>query len=181
MNNKFIISIVVSLLIVLFYVFAFGASSVEGEKLTDAKVEEQIKNLQNKIDELKAENTNEELELEIKKLKQEIMQATSVFPSEIGITGLLKDVSIISESSGLQILLFQPMEIIDQGFYEELPIKLKLRGSYKQLASFFYGISSLDRIIKIQDMKITGPINNSGIIMTDSELIISTYRILGGA
>ena len=103
-----------------------------------------------------------------------------MFPKDIGITGLLKEISIIGESSGLQILLFEPMEAINEGVYEEIPIKLKIRGTYKQVASFFYGISSLERIIKIQDMKITGPINNSGIIMTESELMITTYKIIGG-
>ena len=183
MNKKFLISLLVAVGIVGAYIYMFGAnvnSLKKGSPKTEAEVQEEINNVQTKIYDLKSQGSNEELDVEIKKLKQEIMQASSMFPTDIGITGLLKEISIIGESSGLQILLFEPMEPINEGVYEEIPIKLKIRGTYKQVASFFYGISSLERIIKIQDMKITGPINNSGIIMTESELMITTYRIIGG-
>ena len=183
MNSKFLTSILVSVAIVGGYIYLSSSGSVskkQGPK-TEAEVQEEIKVVQTKIFDLKSQGTNEELDIEIKKLKQEIMQASSMFPKDIGITSLLKEVSIIGESSGLQILLFEPMEPVNEGVYEEIPIKLKIRGTYKQVASFFYGISNLERIIKIQDMKITGPINNSGIIMTESELMITTYRIIGGA
>jgi len=182
MNKKFLISLLVSVCIVGGYVYMFGSSSnnKNGKQKTEAEIQEEINVMQTKIYDLKAQGSNEELDIEIKKLKQEIMQASSMFPKDIGITSLLKDVSIIGESSGLQILLFEPMDAVNEGVYEEIPIKLKIRGTYKQVASFFYGISSLERVIKIQDMKITGPINNSGIIMTESELMITTYRIIGG-
>jgi type IV pilus assembly protein PilO len=182
--KKFLISLLISLVIVIGYIYMFGINPSEAAKKgqkTETEVLEEINSVQTKIYDLKAQGSNEDLDIEIKKLKQEIMQASSMFPKDIGITGLLKDLSIIGESSGLQILLFEPMEPINEGVYEEIPIKLKIRGTYKQVASFFYGISSLERIIKIQDMKITGPISNSGIIMTESELMITTYRIIGGA
>jgi len=181
MNKKFLISLLVSVGIIGGYVYMFGAANTrKGTQKTEAEIQEEINTIQTKIYDLKAQGSNEELDVEIKKLKQEIMQASSMFPKDIGITSLLKDISVIGESSGLQILLFEPMDAINEGVYEEIPIKLKIRGTYKQVASFFYGISSLERVIKIQDMKITGPINNSGIIMTESELMITTYRIIGG-
>jgi type IV pilus assembly protein PilO len=183
MNKKFLISLLLSVGIVGGYIYMFSDNTANAKKTsqkTEAEIQEEINAIQAKIYDLKAQGSNDELDIEIKKLKQEVMQASSMFPREIGITSLLKDVSIIGESSGLQILLFQPMEAINEGIYEEIPIKLKIRGTYKQVASFFYGISSLERVIKIQDMKITGPINNSGIIMTESELMITTYRIIGG-
>lgn len=182
--KKFLISMLVALLLVIGYIYLFGMASSEAPKKgqkTEAEVLEEINTIQTKIYDLKAQGSNEDLDIEIKKLKQEIMQASSMFPKDIGITGLLRDLSIIGESSGLQILLFEPMEPINEGVYEEIPIKLRIRGTYKQVASFFYGISGLDRVIKIQDMKISGPISNSGIIMTESELMITTYRIIGGA
>ena len=183
--KKFLISLLVGLFIVIGYIYLFGVAhsagaAKDGQK-TEAEILEEINIVQTKIYDLKAQGSNEDIDIEIKKLRQEILQASSMFPKDIGITGLLKDLSIIGESSGLQILLFEPMQPIDEGVYEEIPIKLRIRGTYKQVASFFYGISSLDRIIKIQDMKITGPIGNSGIIMTESELMITTYRINGGA
>jgi type IV pilus assembly protein PilO len=166
------------------YVYLFGEdkSKIKEAQKTEADMQEEIRQVEFKIDELKAQGTEESIDAQIKTLKQEIMQASSAFPSDVGIAGLLRELSIIGDSSGLQILLFEPQEAMNEGVYEEIPIKLKLRGTYKQVAAFLYGVSNLNRIIRVQDMRITGPVNNnSGLVMTESEILITTYRILGGA
>lgn len=182
MNNKLLISIIVAVIMVVGYLYLFGDStSSKVPQKTETELQEEIRQLEVKIDELKIDGTGDSIQAQIKALKQEILQASSGFPSDVGITGLLRELAVIGDSSGLQILLFEPQAPISEGVYEEMPIKLKLRGTYKQVAGFLYGISNLNRIISVQDMKITGPVdNNSGLIMTESEILISTYRILGG-
>ncbi|MEI6080136.1 MAG: type 4a pilus biogenesis protein PilO [bacterium] len=184
MNNKLLISIVVAVVIVMGYVYLFGADMTKSKEpqKTEADIQEEIRQVEFKIDELKTQGSGESIDAQIKTLKQEIMQASTSFPKEIGVSSLLRDLAIIGDSSGLQILLFEPQEPLSEGIYEEMPIKLKLRGTYKQVAGFLYGISNLSRIIRVQDMKIVGPVNNtSGLVMTESEILITTYRILGGA
>lgn len=109
------------------------------------------------------------------------MEESANFPTEPGVATFLREVAIIGDSSGLQILLFQPLDPVNEGLFEEMPIKIRIRGTYKQLATFFYGIANLNRVVKIDELKITGPINNSGIIMTESDVLVTTYRMLGGA
>ena len=183
MNNKLLISIVVAVIMVIGYLYLFGDASTSNKnpQKTEIELQEEIRQLEVKIDELKIDGTGDSIQAQVKALKQEILQASSGFPSDVGITGLLRELAVIGDSSGLQILLFEPQAPVSEGVYEEMPIKLKLRGTYKQVAGFLYGISNLNRIISVQDMKITGPVdNNSGLIMTESEILISTYRILGG-
>ncbi|MCX6112658.1 MAG: type 4a pilus biogenesis protein PilO [Proteobacteria bacterium] len=180
MNNKLLISVFFSIIIIVGYLYLFEKG--KGTQKTETEVQEEIKQMESKVEELKSQGSEESIDVQIKTLKQEILQASTLFPKEAGITSLLRELSIIGDSSGLQILLFEPQELINEGIYEEIPIKLKLRGTYKQVASFLYGISNLGRIIRVQDMKITGPVNNtSGLIMTESEILITTYRIPGGA
>ena len=184
MNNKLLISIILAVVIVIGYVYLFGEDKSKAKQVqkTEADIQEEIRQIELKIDELRTQGTEESIDAQIKALKQEIMQASSAFPSDVGIAGLLRELSIIGDSSGLQILLFEPQDPMSEGVYEEIPIKLKLRGTYKQVAAFLYGISNLNRVIRVQDMRITGPINNSsGLVMTESEILITTYRILGGA
>ncbi|GAF95373.1 unnamed protein product, partial [marine sediment metagenome] len=106
---------------------------------------------------------------------------SSSFPRQLGMSSLLRNLSVIGEACGLQILLFEPQDAISEGAYEEIPVKLKLRGSFRQVASFFHGVSNLDRVIRIQNLKITGPVNSSGVIMTETDILLTAYRILGGA
>ena len=184
MNKKFLISLLVGFVLVAGYLYLFTGEGVLQRKQaeqTEAAMQDEIKTVQAKIYDLRSQDSQESIDTEIKKLKQEIMQASASFPKDFSITTLLKDFSIIADSSGLQMLLFEPLEPINEGVYEEIPIKIRIRGSYKQVASFLYGISNLDKIVNIQEMKITGPINNSGIVMTETDILITTYRILGGA
>ena len=180
MNNKLLISILASIVIIVGYLYLFSKEKVD--QRNEAEVQDEIKQIEVKIDELKTSGSEESIDTQIKMLKQELLQSSTLFPKDAGITGLLRELAIIGDNSGLQILLFEPQEPISEGVYEEIPIKLKLRGTYKQIAGFLYGISNLERIIRVQDMKITGPVNNtSGLVMTESEILITTYRILGGS
>ncbi len=184
MNKKFLTSLAVSLFIVAGYLLFAGPSEkekLEAMKRNEAQIQTEIKEIQAKIYDLRSEGSAESVQTEIRNLKQEIMQESANFPSDPGISNFLKEIATIGDSSGLQILLFQPMEASNQGVYEEIPIKIRIRGTYKQVATFFYGIANLNRVVKVQELKITGPINNSGIIMTESDLLITTYRVLGGA
>lgn len=184
MNKRFLISLAISVLIVLAYLILAGPDEQDKKdavKKNEAQVQTEIKELQAKIYDLRSEDNAESIQTEIKNLKQEIMQESANFPSDPGIASFLKEVATIGDSSGLQILLFEPLESSNEGVYEEIPIRIKIRGTYKQVATFFYGVANLNRIVKVQELKITGPINNSGIIMTESDILITTYRMLGGA
>ena len=185
MKNKLLISLILSIFIVGAYVFMYGGSRDRKRKgkvvKTEAEVQAQIKEIQAKIYDLKSDSDTQFLETEIKRIKQELIQKSSSFPRQLGMSSLLRDLSVIGEAGGLQILLFEPQDAISEGAYEEIPIKLKLRGSFRQVASFFYGVSNLDRVIRIQNLKITGPVNSSGVIMTETDILLTAYRILGGA
>jgi len=184
MNRKFFISLLIGLIIVVGYLYLFVSDEAQKRKQsqkTEDQVQEEIKDIQAKIYDIRSQGTAEGIDTEIKKLRQEIMQASASFPRDIGITTLLRDISIIADSGGVQMLLFEPLEPINEGVYEEIPIKIRIRGSYKQIAGFLYGISNLEKVINVQEMKITGPINNSGVVMTETDIVITTYRILGGA
>jgi type IV pilus assembly protein PilO len=57
--------------------------------------------------------------------------------------------------------LFQPGAEKSNGFYAELPIKIRLVGSYHQFGAFVSGIAALPRIVTLHDIEIT-PVDNKG-------------------
>jgi type IV pilus assembly protein PilO len=186
MNKKLLIqlliSMLVSIIIIVGSVYLFNEEPKQNTEEILAKTQEEIKTLQNKIQELKSRDNSSEIEAQIRALKQDVLQATYSFPKDLASSRLLRELSTIGDTSGVQVLLFEPLSPVSEGLYEEIPINLRLRGSYKQLAVFLYGLSKLNRIIRVQEMKITGPINSSsGLVMTETDLKIATYRIVGGS
>ncbi len=82
-------------------------------------------------------------------------------PGKTEVPNLLVDISQSGLAAGLQEKLFQPGSEKSNGFYAELPIKIKLVGSYHQFGAFVSGIAALPRIVTLHDIQIT-PVSDKG-------------------
>src|SRR5690554_8214407 len=95
-------------------------------------------------------------------------------PSETEVPGLLEDITNTALGSGLalQEVKLQPEQKRD--FYSELPINIRVTGSYHELASFVSSVASLPRIVTLHDLTIkpTGGDNER----LDMQVVARTYR-----
>ncbi len=64
-------------------------------------------------------------------------------PGKTEVPNLLVDISQTGLAAGLQEKLFQPGGEKSNGFYAELPIKIKLVGTYHDFGNFVSGIAAL--------------------------------------
>lgn len=98
-------------------------------------------------------------------------------PSRTEVPSLLVDISQTGLAAGLEEKLFQPSGEIRRDFYAELPIKIRLQGSYHDLASFVSGIAALPRIVTLHDVAIApGREGNANDLVLD--VTAKTYRYL---
>lgn len=99
-------------------------------------------------------------------------------PSETEVPGLLEDITNTALGSGLalQEVKLQPEQKRD--FYSELPINIKVSGSYHELATFVSSVASLPRIVTLHDLTIkpNGASNNQ----LDMQVVARTYRYRAG-
>ena len=98
-------------------------------------------------------------------------------PGKTEVPSLLVDISQTGLAAGLQEKLFQPGVEKSNGFYAELPIKIKLVGTYHQFGSFVSGIAALPRIVTLHDIDIK-PDNKDAYDQLSLELTAKTYRYL---
>jgi len=80
-------------------------------------------------------------------------------------------------SAGLEERLFQPSSEIKKDFYAVLPIKIRLQGSYHDIASFVSGIAALPRIVTLHDVSIM-PEKQAGPNSLILDVTAKTYRYL---
>ena len=80
-------------------------------------------------------------------------------PGSAEIAALLVDVSQTGLATGLTFELFQPTAEISKSFYAELPIQVQVTGDYHELAAFVSGLAALPRIVTVQDVAITAPVD----------------------
>lgn len=95
-------------------------------------------------------------------------------PSKTEVEDLLVDISQTGLASGIEFQLFKPLSERHIEFYAELPITLKMTGTYHQFGEFVSGIAALPRIVTLENIKITG--GKKGDLTMD--VTAKTYRYL---
>lgn len=98
-------------------------------------------------------------------------------PGKTEVPNLLVDISQTGLSAGLEEKLFQPQPEQKKDFYAELPIKIRLTGSYHQFGQFVSGIAALPRIVTLHDIQITS-VNKDAYDQLALELTAKTYRYM---
>lgn len=105
-------------------------------------------------------------------------------PDKTQVPDLLVDVSQTGLASGLEFELFKPGNETPKEFYAELPIDIRVLGSYMEFGTFVSGLASLPRIVTIHNVKITprkdtsAGNKNKPLVM---EALVKTYRYLDEA
>ena len=70
-------------------------------------------------------------------MKNKRQVALKQLPNKKEIDKLLQDISYHAIESGLVVLLFKPQKEIKKNFYAEIPVDIKLSGTYHDQAIFF--------------------------------------------
>jgi type IV pilus assembly protein PilO len=83
-------------------------------------------------------------------------------PGKTEVPNLLVDISQTGLAAGLQEKLFQPAGEQTKGFYAELPIKIRLVGTYHEFGTFVSGIAALPRIVTLHDIQIAPVTDKTG-------------------
>ena len=98
-------------------------------------------------------------------------------PGKTEMQNLLVDISQSGTATGLSQELFQPMPVENRDFYAEVPIKIRLTGSYHQMGEFVSAIAGLPRIVTLHDVSIrnAGTKDYDQLVM---DVTAKTYRYL---
>lgn len=100
-------------------------------------------------------------------------------PNKTEVPNLLTDISQQGAGAGLDQKLFQPEAQINKEFYAELPIKMKLTGSFHAIGAFVSGIAALPRIVTLHDVEIvTAEKGANGTDQLQLNVTAKTYRYL---
>jgi len=96
-------------------------------------------------------------------------------PSKSEMEALLTDINQAGLGRGLQFELFKPAATENMSeFYAELPITIRVTGSYHDMGAFASDISKLSRIVLLNDISLA-PGKDGGLTM---DAVAKTYRYL---
>lgn len=142
---------------------------------TLASAEQQEITLKEQYGQKKAKAINFELYAQqLNEVEQSFGALVKQLPNRSEIDALLTDVNQAGLGRGLQFELFRPaVQEKMADFYAELPIKIRITGSYHDMGAFSSDVAQLPRIVTLNDMAIA---NDKGVLTLDAEA--KTFRYL---
>ncbi len=123
----------------------------------------------------KAKAVNLELYVQqLREIEQSFGALLKQLPNKSEMDALLTDINQAGLGRGLQFELFKPAtqeRLAD--FYAELPISVKVTGSYHDMGAFASDVAQLPRIVTLNDIVIA---NDKGTLIMDA--VAKTFRYL---
>lgn len=103
-----------------------------------------------------------------------VMTLEKQLPSKAEMDALLSDINQAGLGRGLQFELFKPGQVVVKDYYAELPIDIKVGGSYHDIGAFTSDIANLPRIVTLNKMSLVA--NKDGSLTL--EAVAKTFRYL---
>jgi type IV pilus assembly protein PilO len=170
-------AIVIGLIFVLvaaggFYQFAWKSKSPLLER---AKAQEVELRASFEAKQRKAANF-EAYKAQLQEIEQSFGTMLRQLPGKTEVPSLLVDISQTGLAASLDEKLFQPNPEMRKDFYAELPIRIRLIGSYHEIGQFVSDIAQLPRIVTLHDIEIKPDSDQPDELVLD--LTAKTYRYL---
>lgn len=114
---------------------------------------------------------------QLQEMEQSFGAMLRKLPNKTEVPNLLTDISQQGAGAGLDQKLFQPSPQVAKDFYAELPIKMRLTGSFHSIGAFVSGIAALPRIVTLHDVAIV-PLGKDTNDQLQLDVTAKTYRYL---
>ena len=112
---------------------------------------------------------------EVAEAKKRFARTAIVLPGKKEIPDLLRNISDLGKGAGLDFLSFKPGSEIPKEFYAEIPVDISIRGPYHNMGYFLDQISKLDRIVTVNNIKMSSPEKEDGEMVLNSNCRLVTY------
>jgi type IV pilus assembly protein PilO len=109
-------------------------------------------------------------------LKKAYAKQIRTLPPDAEMSSFLADLNAQAELVGIEILSIRPLVEQPSQYYARIPVDLKLKGNYYQMAKFFYLVGNLDRIINIENINFTKATMDESAVTIDAAVMATTFR-----
>lgn len=113
-------------------------------------------------------------------VEEYVTQLEKQLPGKAEMDKLLSDINQAGLGRGLEFELFKPGQVAIKDYYAELPISIKVSGTYHDFGAFVSDVANLSRIVTLHDLNIALPSKDAtgALVM---EATARTYRYLDPA
>lgn len=108
-----------------------------------------------------------------KQVDQYVDRLQKQLPSKAEMAALLSDITQASVGRSVQFEQFKPGTVVVKEYYAELPIEVKVTGSYHDIGAFAGDMANMPRIVTLNSMNVNFKDGN-----LQMDAIVKTFRYL---
>jgi type IV pilus assembly protein PilO len=116
----------------------------------------------------------EALEAQQQQVNRYVERLEKQLPSKAEMAALLSDINQAGLGRGLQFELFKPGQVAVRDYYAELPIDIKVTGSYHDVGEFAADMAKMPRIVTLNNLSLST--GKDGTLVLDA--VAKTFRYL---
>ena len=116
------------------------------------------------------------LRKQLEQVQQYVTQLEKQLPSKAEMDALLSDINQAGLGRSLQFELFRPGQVSVKEYYAELPISVRVTGTYHDIGLFAADIANLSRIVTLNNLTLTPIRDREGVLTLDCTA--KTFRYL---
>lgn len=116
------------------------------------------------------------LKKQLEQVQQYVTQLEKQLPSKAEMDALLSDINQAGLGRSLQFELFRPGQVAVSEYYAELPITIRVTGTYHDIGLFAADIANLSRIVTLNNLSLNPIRDREGVLTMDG--VAKTYRYL---
>ncbi len=122
----------------------------------------------------------ERVEQEYSILREQWDVAQTLLPEQNEMPNLLRKVTAAGQQSGVEFQIFRPVSSVSQGFYEDNPVEVTIKGGYHQTGVFLSRLANLNRIVNVSKVRMNGVQDQEKTPSTmETDLILTAYTLAG--
>jgi type IV pilus assembly protein PilO len=114
------------------------------------------------------------LEAQQQQVNRYVERLEKQLPSKAEMAALLSDINQAGLGRGLQFELFKPGQVVVKDYYAELPIDIKVTGTYHDIGEFAADMARMPRIVTLNNLALTS--GKDGVLSLDA--VAKTFRYL---
>ena len=160
--------------VIIFGMWWFWLSSVNDELISEQQTEQTLRDQYRK--KLVQAVNLEELKKQLVQVQQYVSQLEKQLPSKAEMDALLSDINQAGLGRSLQFEIFRPGSVLVKEYYAELPIAVKVTGSYHDIGLFAADIANLSRIVTLNNISLVPTTGRDGVLTMDCTA--KTFRYL---
>jgi|SRR6185437_11045861 len=97
-----------------------------------------------------------ELEVQIQSLERQMQRQKEIVPDDKSADQFIRDLQKDAQQAGVEIRSYTAKPLNQKQYYSEVPFDIELDGPYFAMLNFFEKVGTMDRIVNIDDLRMSG-------------------------